>query len=313
MRCYKIRKRVLSISLGISILVLLLFTFAYGADVTTTASVANSVPVASGAQLNGGMDMTLIENQSTTVQGTVTVTDSNGCTEIDNVTATLFRTNVAGGSSAPENNRSHYSTLCTSNGDCVGGPDMVETFTCDFDLLWYADATDAGSFYQATDWTFNATPTDGSGGVSDTAQQEVDTLTSIVVLTSSISFGQLALSSDTGALNQNTTLANLGNENLDIQIKGYGIGEGDGYCMACTVGEVDVDMLEFNDVSFTYGFGQDLGSLDEELDLDLDRGNDTISRPEKLVYYGLGFPATGIGGTCSGTIAITAESDPTFD
>ncbi len=286
---------------------------ALGADVGTSASIANSVPVASSAMLNSAVDITLTANETTAVEGIVTISDDNGCSDINNVTATLFRTNVTGGTDAPDDNRSHYSTVCTSSGDCIGGADTTESFSCDFDMLWYSDPTDGGSIYQNTDWTFNATPTDGYGGESDTAQQEVLTLTSIAVLTDSIAFGEIALGADTGAVNQNTTLANHGNENLDVWIKGYGSIDGDGHCMLCTTGNVSVDMLEFDSSPFVYGAGQDLGNLDEELDLDLDRGNDTTPRPEKLIYYGLAFPAGGISGSCSGTIVITAQSDPTKD
>ncbi len=283
-------------------------------DVTTSAQVSNSLPVASSAELNGGADIVLTANSTRSVVGTVTITDTNGCADIQNVTATLFRTNITGGSGAADNDRNHYSVICTSNSDCSGGSDTTETFTCTFNVHHFADATDIGSLYDTTDWTFNATPADAtSEGTSDSANQEIQTLTSVAVATTSISFGTLAVGADTGASNTNTTLYNTGNEPLDFSLRAYGSIDPDGYCMTCTTGNIDVGYLEYASSNFVYGSGTDMQQVDNELDVDLDRGSTGDETPVGYIYYGLGFPASGISGTCSGTIVLTAESDPTTD
>jgi len=301
------------ISIIVFILIFTVLQYSKAADVATSATVTNSLPVASSALLNGGADITLVANQSVTIQGSVTITDANGCAQIENVTSTLFRTNVTGGDGAADNNRSHYSTLCTSNADCAGGPDTTETFTCDFDVAWYADPTDVGSLYNNTNWTFNTTPTDGAGGVSDYDQQILNTLSALAVETGSIAFGTLSLGANTGAVNQNSSLSNHGNEPVDINIKGYGAVEGDGFSMICSSGDLNVDYVQYDTAAFVYGVGQDLQDFDVEVDIDLDRGNETMPKPSDLLYYGLGFPGAGISGNCTGTIVIVAVSDPFLD
>ena len=95
----------------------------------TSASVTNSGPVASSAELNGATDITLTTNTTTSVVGTVTITDNNGCEDIDSVSGVLYRTNITGGAGASDNNRTHYSATCTSNNDCTGGgSDLTETY-----------------------------------------------------------------------------------------------------------------------------------------------------------------------------------------
>jgi len=296
----------------------ILFIFGFinlviGADISTSAEVSNQLPVASSVELNGVSDITLTANLTTLVPATGVITDTNGCDDISSVTATLFRSDLAGGSGAADNGRTHFSTTCASQGDCAGGGDNTETFDCEFNITWYADPTDLGSDHEDTDWTFNMTPQDSEGGVSDSTQQEILTLTSLSVQTGSLAFGLIALGDNTVDVNQNTTLANHGNEALDIIIKGYGSVEGDGYSMVCTSGNVDVSMIEHDTTGFTWGSGVQLTDIDDQVDLDLDRGSDASPRPVKSIYYGLGFPATGISGTCSGTIVLTAESDPTMD
>ena len=92
--------------------VIIVLPFTVSDTVTTQASVGNAAPVASSVaiapgNLNGG-DIALTAKQTTLINITATITDNNGCTDIDAVNATLFRTNISGGSGASDNNRTHY-------------------------------------------------------------------------------------------------------------------------------------------------------------------------------------------------------------
>ena len=308
----------------LSLLVVLLFIsavisivpkLANAATSSSSASVTNSVPTASSAQLNGGSAITVTTNASTEVIGAVTITDNNGCEDIVNVTGILFRSNITNGATATNNNRTHYNTTCTLNNDCTaGGSDITGTYNCTFNMEWYADATDAGSAFASTNWTFNVSPSDGTTGNTTAVVEELNTLTSLSLETSSIAFGSLALGADTGATNQNTSIANHGNEGLDVSLTGFASTSGDNLSMTCTVGTTAINKLEYNSTTFTFGSGSiALTNTSTELDLDIQYGNETVLRPTKLVYYGFGFPATGIGGSCTGNVVITATSDPSFD
>jgi hypothetical protein len=284
----------------------------YGDNVVTTADIENNIPTASSAMLNGASDITLDANTTTMVFGSVTIYDVNGCEDIRNVTGTLFRTNVSGGHAAPDDNRSHYSTNCMTF-DCDGPEDFTSDYLCIFYLSHYADPTDAGSIYEGTNWTFNATPSDEEGGVSDTAQQDVESLSSLQVTASSVDFGVIPLGGNTSDVNPNTSIQNTGNEGIDILLSAYGSVPSDGYSMNCTAGAVDAGMMEYASAPFTYGSGTDMSASDTELDIDIPVGTDAEPRPSGTVYYGLAFPLSGIAGRCNGTIVITAQSDPNLD
>ncbi|MBI4147723.1 hypothetical protein HY490_00360 [Candidatus Woesearchaeota archaeon] len=302
--------------LAVAGVVVVLPRLADAANSSTSASVTNAAPVASSPVLNGGSDITLTSNTTKSILTTITITDNNGCEDISSVAGKLFRTTVTDGAGAADNNRTHYTSTCVANNDCTaGGSDLTKTFNCTFVMTWYADATDAGSANASTNWTFTATPSDASvSGTNASAVQEVNTLTSMSLETTSIAYGTLALGGDTGATNQNITIANHGNENLDVSLTGYGSSSGDNKSMSCTIGKVEINKLQYNSSSFTYGTsGVGLSNVTTELDLDVAQGSDSTVRPSKPVYFGFGLPSTGVGGSCTGTVVITAVSDPNTD
>ncbi len=285
---------------------------ANAATASTTASVTSSLPVASSAVLNGGTAIILTTNTTTSVVGTVTVTDDNGCEAITGVTSTLFRTNVSGGSGATNDNQTHYSATCVANADCTGGGgDLTRTYNCTFSMVHYADPTDAGSLNADTDWTFNATPSDGSTGTSSSTTRELNTLAALGLETTSMAFGTIALGANTTTTNKNISVANLGNEGLDVGLTGYGTTSGDNLSMTCTVGTAAINKLEYGAAGFTYGVGTALTNISTTLDLDLDRSSDS-THSTKTVQFGFGLPASGVSGSCTGTVVITAVSDPTL-
>ena len=296
-----------------------LIPFAISDTATTAVNIGNSLPVASSVtiaagNLNGG-EVELTSNQTTQINITATITDYNGCTDIDSVNATFFRTNITGGSNAADNNRTHYSMDCTVQaGTCTGDSDSAADYDCKVNVTWYADPTDSGSKFAGTNWTVNVTPYDTTGiGTSDSTIYDLKTLTSFNLIDTSINFGSLSLGQNTTTTNQDITLENLGNEGIDISFTGYGATQYDNYSMNCTLGEIPIDYLEYSASSFTYGAGNDLSNSTTELDFDLDRGNDTTTRPQKDSFYGLKIPTEGVGGSCSGNVVITATSDPSLD
>ncbi len=279
-------------------------------DVNVSANITNVVPYAGSTTMNSGAPVTLTANQTTHVWGTSVIVDDNGCDEISAVNATFFRTNVAGGDGATDDPRNHYSAACVSAGDCESGDDTMETYNCSFDIKWYADPTDVGSIYADHNWTFNVTPHDETSGTSDSDVMEMQTLTSFEIPALTLDFGVLALDANTTNENHSLLVRNTGNEAIDMNLRGYGAAELDTYCMACTVGNVPVGYLEYSNEEFTYGFGADLANADALSNINLDRGTSVTERPQTLMYFGLGFPDSGVGGTCSGTLVFTAVSDP---
>lgn len=282
---------------------------------TSQASVTNVLPTASNVSINSGAaSITLTEGTTTTVTVTFTVTDNNGCEDIDShasnqTEAVFYRTNVTGGSGCTPDNNNCYTMNCTQDvGSCTaGGSDLDATYTCTVDVQFYADATDAGT-YEATDWTATAIPRDNAGTDGTTASDtiEINTLTALDV-TATINYGTLALGENTGTTDQTTVVTNTGNDDpIDIQLDGYGSVDGDGKAMVCTIGSIPIGNERYSLTASTdWSTKTQLTDTPTTLTtFDLAKGASST----KDVYWGLGMPSTGVGGSCTGYVNFTAVS-----
>lgn len=281
----------------ITMVVFLFSSFVLADDIGTTVDVGTSTPTAMSATINSGMEIVLSSGTTTLIEGTVVVSDSNGYADITGVEGILYRSDLA--STDSDDNENHYTSSCVSDGDGLG---TSETYTCSFDVQHYADPTDDGSIYSTSDWLFLATPSDGTGvGTSDSVSVEMYTLTAFSVNTSSLDFGTLSLGSDTGSINEEIEITNEGNVNLDFNINGND--------MTCTSGVLGVSYLKYSLSSFDYSMeGTALSSAPTQVSLNLGKGSEIEALPVDYLYFGLGFPSSGIGGTCSGTITLTAST-----
>ncbi|KPJ55185.1 hypothetical protein AMJ47_01575 [Parcubacteria bacterium DG_72] len=267
-------------------------------------------PVASSVSIDSGAaSVTLTEGSTKNVVCTALITDDDGCEDITSVTSVFYRTNLAGGPEAADDNNDHYSINCVvDGGSCTGGGDLTATYTCTFPVYYYADPTDAGD-YLATDWTCQVTPSDSVGeGTADTDTIEMDSLVGLDV-DATINYGELALGANTGSTNQQTTITNRGNVQIDITLDGYGSSDGDGKSMTCSISSITIGNEEYGISSFTYGTGTDLTDTAVELDLDVPQQTNDATPSTKEVYWGFGMPSTGVGGSCSGTVVFTAVND----
>lgn len=284
-------------------------------DASSSASVTNALPSAGSVSVDSGAgSVTLLENTTQTVTATFTVSDNNGCEDIDshgaNDTIAVFhRTNVASGSGCSADDDDCYAMSCSKANCTGGGADLIYDFTCTAAVQFHADPTDAGSANEATEWTATAIPRDNAGtdGTTATDTIEIATLTALNV-TSSIAYGSLALNADTGSADQTTTVTNTGNEQIDIQLDGYGASDGDGYSMACTVGTIAIGQERYDTATST-AWSSKTQLTDTATTLSsFNLAKKTNGASTKDVYWGFGLPATGVGGSCSGTVQFTAVS-----
>ncbi|MDP3882566.1 MAG: hypothetical protein Q8Q48_00735 [Candidatus Staskawiczbacteria bacterium] len=282
------------------------------ADATLT--VTNSLPVGSSVSIDAAAaSVTLTEATTATVTATFTVTDNNGCDDIDShisndTVAVFFRTNVAGGAACTPDDANCYSMSCGAKAGCTpGGSDLTATFSCTADVQFYADATDAGATYEANDWTATATPRDSAGtdGTPSSDTIEMDSLTALSA-TASITYGALALGADTATTDQTTVITNTGNRQIDAQVDGYGAEDGDGKSMACTIGTVSIE-LEKYDISASTAYASKTALSDTAATItafNLAQGASST----KDIYWGMGLPETGVGGSCTGKVNFTATN-----
>jgi len=291
-------------------------------EASSSASVTNALPVASSVCVSddgtGCADTAIVLTEATTrtVTVTFTVTDNNGCEDInshatEDTRAVFYRTNVTGGAACTAGNNDCYpiaSSSCTLSGCTAGGGDLDAALSCTVAVQFYADATDAGT-YAATDWTATAQPYDNAGTVGTTAADtiEMNTLTALDV-TTTIAYGALALGANTGTTDQTTVVTNTGNTDpMDIQLDGYGATDGDGYSMTCTIGNITIGNEKY-DLTAAVAYASRTALTDTAADVstfNLAKGASST----KDVYWGFGMPSTGVGGSCTGKVNFTARTN----
>lgn len=280
-------------------------------QLTSSASVGNTPPVASSVDIdNAAITVHLTENATTTVTVKATITDNNGCEDIESVQVKFYRNNV--GADAADDDNNHYTVSATSDGKCTGGgADLTDTYTATISVNYYADPTDAGSVHSGTHWTAQVIPSDQTTGTAATDTIEMSTLTALNV-SGTISYGTVGLGNNTGTTDQTATVTNTGNEGIDVDLDGYGSKDGDGNAMTCTVGSFAVGYEKYS-ASANTAYASKVALTDSATELDVDIPQRTTVVSTGKVYWGLGMPDDGVNGNCSGVIVFTANSDPNLD
>ena len=263
-------------------------------DASTTASVTNVAPVSSDIKINGtDSSITLTENTTTNVVVTATVSDNNGYADISSVTAKLFKTSTGAG--ADDNPLNHYTLAGDANCIPSAGSGLTETYTCTFAVQYYADAAE---------WSAEVTPSDadgaGTAGTNDTI--EMATLTALNV-SSPIAYGSLALNgitADTTAFD--TTVTNTGNKaSIGVQVK-----SGAATAMTCTnAGTIPVGNEKYDDVSTTVYASKIALTASDVTVADVAAVKGAAGNTD-TIGWGLQMPASGVDGSCTGTVVFTA-------
>ena len=269
----------------------------------TAAGAGNALPTASSVSIDSGsVTATLTENTTKNIICEGTVTDTDGYTDISHVGAFLYRTTVGTTTASDENNlyRLYGDSECIPS----GGAGNSETYTCTFPVWYYADPTDAGSPYEADNWTCEPHPADSiATGTPATDTIEMGSLQALNV-TSSIAYGTVNPNTDTGATNQQVTITNTGNVEIDPELSGTAMTDGGS-------GSISASQQKYDDASFTYSSGGTaLSGTPTTLNLTLPQR--TSTEITDLVYWGLGVPnGTPDGGyTGSNTFTATTPESP---
>lgn len=294
---------------------LLSFAIIVYADVATTSvTVGNAAPVVSALTLDR-TTITPVENTSTWASSTLTVTDSNGCSQITTTTATLYLASTTNsGTTCTYNGNSCYTSTCvatTTGNTCTGGADTAVEYDCGFQVWYTATPTDASSpFYASSIWSVSATTTDGTAeaNATNTAQTvEVATLNALNV-TASISYGSVSANSDTGATNQSTTITNTGNTAQDTELSGTDM------CLSgvCTNGYFGANQQKYGLTNVTYASLTALPATTSaavSVATVLAKPTATTSAITDIVFWGVGVPVGQTPGSYTGTDTFTAITD----
>jgi hypothetical protein len=175
-------------------------------------------------------------------------------------------------------------------------------------MVYYADATDAGT-YNGSNWILDVTPADNAGAASANITKNnivVASLTGIDVTQTSISYGAMALGTDTDTQtpkDQTTEVANKGNRQIDAEVKSSAA-----TAMTCTIGTVPLTDEGYTLVSNSTVFASLTSITASYVQLTGFAQNPTTdgTKSAKNIYWGMALPSTGVGGSCSGTLAFTS-------
>ena len=200
----------------------------------------------SNVSINGGSNIILNPNTTTTVNVSFQVTDNDGCNTIfssGNITSTLHRSGASGGASCSLSNNFCY-RVTTSTNDCTNQPTANATAT--FQLWYYTDATDASSSYDGQTWKATIEARSGSNGTS-TASSSIELLTLVAVESpsSSYAYPEVAAGGNTGYFNLDIGTYNAGNSTHTIKISGTAMSSGSNI--------IPTSSQRFASNTFTYG------------------------------------------------------------
>jgi hypothetical protein len=256
--------------------------------------------------LNAGLPISLTPGTTTAVVVEGTVTDFNGPSDLQHATATVYRSG-AGASCAPDNNSCYIAStengLCTFTA-CTGNSC---TLSCVVDTYFHADPTDAG-LYEGHEWLAYAEVEDASSGYDFASAPGVELITlRAIEVDSIINYGALAADSDTGSFNPTTTVTNLGNSLVNIDIEGTSLSDG-------LSSSIPADLQKVATSTFTYsacvGCQQLSTSSAVTLGLNLTKPNAPTPPVETEVYWGISVPFTASNAAHTGTNIFTAIGAP---
>lgn len=229
--------------------------------------------------------------------------DSNGYTDIMNVSATLYYNGTEAGAS--DNNNTHYTN--SSCGPCSvipGSNDQNGSCLCNFPVQYYAN--DGG-------WSCNMTIND-SGYVASSENSSSFTINEVLgiqVETTDLNYGNMTVTQVSDAIRENIT--NIGNVPINVSVRGFGgINEttGQNISMICE----DGDNITFNfqryALSDTTAFANmwNLSNQSRQIiNMSLPKRTEDIhyGNSTNTTYWRLQIPASS-SGVCNGTIIFSA-------
>lgn len=249
-------------------------------------------PVVTNVSLNSGAPITLLPGATTTIYATGTVTDLNGYADLDLASSTMYRSGAGPACTADNNNCyiAQGAPACTFT-NCSG---YSCTVSCQADFYFHADATDATGLYPGESWEAFIEVSDQDGGLdigNATPGVELITLHALDVTSGAIAYGSLSPASTTGSYNPTTTVQNLGNVPIDIQVEGTDLSDG---------GSSFIPAYEqiFATTTFTYTGCPACSVLSSttpvDLEVDLSKPTSTSTAMTDIVYWGIEIPPLGI-------------------
>ena len=222
------------------------------------------------------------------------VSDTDGFADISDVDADFYRSSISGaGDCSADQNNCYHQTTCTLS----SGSGNTVSYSCRIDLAYFADYTDADTYASDT-WKIRVSVTDSNTTITDTTYSNELTSLAAIDVPGSLNYGTLSL----GATSSTTgmTVKNAGNHLVDAQVWST-------TGMTCTSGTIPLSNQHWDKVSVAYGSLQfTLSTTPTRSTINLSIQSDDATAVTGDLFFAIQLPANGIGGTCTGTLNITA-------
>ncbi len=211
--------------------------------IDTTVNITNSLPEVLFVSIeSGATNITLNAGTEKLITCNATVRDWNGGSTITNVSATFFY-NLTKTSTGVDDNNDHYTNVTCNVSSTYDI--YTRNVTCTFPVQYYANNGR---------WRCNVTAHDPYVGFNESVVNfstsgfnttNIDALLALNV-TTLIDYGNLSVGDTSDPQQANVT--NLGNQNINISVRGYGNYSylANNVGMYCDIGNISVDSEKFN-------------------------------------------------------------------
>ncbi len=253
--------------------------------------IGNVPPTVSNVTLNGGNDIALIEGTTTLISATATVTEANGYADLYSVSSTLYRTSL-GPSCAADPNDCYQGTpsACSLSG-CSG---TSCTATCNFNVWYFAQPTDAGTPWAGDSWSAAMTAANLAGSTG-TASSTGVTLLSLLAFetTSTIDYGSFSQGTVMPNLTATSVIRSSGNVAMNVNVYGTNMVNG--------TYSIPVGDQHFATSVLSYASGTALlANPGSTVAIDLPKPTSTAAIQSSTFYWGLAIPSGQMATTYTG-------------
>jgi hypothetical protein len=267
--------------------------------IDTTVNITNAPPAVLSVIIEASAtNITLTAGTFKNITCNATVRDYNGGSTITNISATFYNNATNTSFSADDNNTHYTNTNCT-----LGNFDTyTRNVSCSFSVQYHADVRW---------WACNVTATDPYVFTNTSRQQSLQNITFINQLlalnvTPLIDYGNLAVGDI--AAPQQANVTNLGNWNINISVRGYGLNVTDGLAFYCDIGNIALMWEKYNVIG-----GSDITVYTNLTNISRQIPTLTVMQQQNdsqpvinATYWTLVVPNTAFG-RCNGTIVFQAE------
>jgi hypothetical protein len=315
-------KRNITLAYGVLLCILglyLLITLTEGSSagyydntsIESRVNVTNKIPTVTQVNMyrlsnlaQAGIDLT--EGTTTTIICNATVDDWNGWADIAAVNGTIYD-QASFNSLSPNDNNSHY-----FQGTCSNAQINITAlmYSCSFDVWYYANNAA---------WNCNVSARDLSNATAsaiDASNPTFNMLAALNLSASLMDFGNMQPGDiTTNAAEPVINVTNSGNVNINLSVDGFGVTDGDGLAMRCTVGNISLNNLRYN-VSNDQNFALSMWNLTDSKLLSgipayivnrrVDDGDTLKLNSTNPTYWKLQVPVGSSGGLCNGTVTFSA-------